>query len=424
MEISRALVVDDSRLARVALSKLLNRRGLEVDTADCGTDALEYLSQTLPDVVFIDYMMPDMDGFQAAEAVRRLPGGDVLPMVMYTSQDTPEDRQRARELGISGFLVKPTSDEGLDAVLAELRSGVSAETTGEPAQDDFDREEAQDALSEVAEPLDEHAEAASPPAGDETSAEGALSAWQVRGIAEEVSRAKQDQAEKRWLQHLEQNDRRWEGRLEQIQRQARDAAVDAARHIAHAAAESAEAAAREASAQAERAAREVAESAAREVQAEQPVPEPDTAALEQIARAAADDVARQLVERALAELPQPQEQDLEAATHEALDSALQQLGEQAVFREQVMAAVNEHAVPLLKNRLESWVEERARKAALAAVDDSVEQRLETVVREAVAASAEAAADESARLYRRWRMLWLGTTVVLAVGIGLALAIAV
>ena len=117
MGISKALVVDDSRLARVALSKMLARRGLEVETAECGTDAIDVLRGGSPDVVFLDYMMPDMDGFQAAEAINRLRGERALPLVMYTSQDTDEDRRRARELGICGFLSKPTSDQGLDAVL-------------------------------------------------------------------------------------------------------------------------------------------------------------------------------------------------------------------------------------------------------------------------------------------------------------------
>ncbi|MCP1673098.1 CheY-like chemotaxis protein [Natronocella acetinitrilica] len=120
MAISKALVVDDSRLARVALSKMLTRRGLHVDTADCGGDAIEFLRSQSPDVVFLDYMMPDMDGFEAAEAINRLRGERALPLVMYTSQDSDEDRRRARELGICGFLSKPTSDQGLDAVLQEL----------------------------------------------------------------------------------------------------------------------------------------------------------------------------------------------------------------------------------------------------------------------------------------------------------------
>ena len=117
MGISKALVVDDSRLARVALSKMLARRGLEVDTAECGGDAVEYLRSGSADVVFIDYMMPDMDGFQAAEAINLMRGERALPLVMYTSQDSDEDRRRAHELGICGFLAKPTSDHGLDEVL-------------------------------------------------------------------------------------------------------------------------------------------------------------------------------------------------------------------------------------------------------------------------------------------------------------------
>lgn len=418
MEISRALVVDDSRLARVALSKLLTRRGLDVDTADCGGEALDYLSQTFPDVVFIDYMMPDMDGFQAAEAIRRIPGGDALPMVMYTSQDSPEDRQRARELGIAGFLVKPTSDEGLDAVLAELRTArlrpvASGDETGQTAQ-----------TPEPAQPpAPAGADARHPTVTAGASAEPALSAQQARGIAEDVLRGLQAEAEQRWLQQLEQTDRRLEARLEEVKASVRETARETVQEDT----ESAERAASAAVSAAEQAARDAAEAKVRELLAEQPVPpapEPDAAVVERVARAAAESVAREAVEQARAESAPGHHQDYATLSREALNEALQTLADEPLFREQVIAAVNEHAVPMLKNRLDEWVQERARDVALAAVDEAVERRLETVVREAVAASAESAASESSRLYRRWRLLWLGTTVVLAAGIALVLAIAV
>lgn len=464
MEISKALVVDDSRLARVALSKLLARRGMDVDTADCGNEALDYLTQTSPDVVFIDYMMPDMDGFQAAEAINRLRTANPVPLVMYTSQDTPEDRQRARDLGICGFLVKPTSDEGLDSVLEQIRHWrPGAPVEADEEQHAFDLGGAPDALSQVSDLLEQpgsgngrsaQAEAVStqtvaepavspamePAAAFRTApghqAEPALTADQVRGIAEEVSRTLQAEGDKRWLQQLDQSDRRWTERMRDLEEQAQQAAVAAAQQaveqVSRDAMEAVERMGREAHeaaiAAADRAARGAAEDVARTLVPEQAASEARQVAIgaaQEAAREAAREASRQAVEKALAETDAPvMDQDVAELARESLEAALQRLGEQEAFRGQVISAVNEYAVPMLKNRLDDWVRDRSRETALAALEDAVERRLETVVREAVAASAEAAARESNRLYSRWRMLWFGTTALLAAGVVLALAIAV
>lgn len=114
-EIRKALIVDDSRLARLALSKQLQRREIESDAVASATEAVDYIGKQRPDVVFMDYMMPDMDGFEAS--ARLLERSPDLPVVMYTSQDTPEDEVRAREYGICGFLPKPSTEEALTAAL-------------------------------------------------------------------------------------------------------------------------------------------------------------------------------------------------------------------------------------------------------------------------------------------------------------------
>lgn len=121
--IKTALIVDDSRLARVALSKLLANRGIKVDMVGCGEEGLEHLRRHQPDIVFMDYMMPDMDGFEASRRVLADPTCHKPPIVMYTSQDTEEDRLKAAEIGISGFLSKPTTLSALDEVLQAVASG-------------------------------------------------------------------------------------------------------------------------------------------------------------------------------------------------------------------------------------------------------------------------------------------------------------
>lgn len=73
MAFKRALVVDDSRSARVALKKLLDEHDLDVEFAVSGEEALEFLDRELVDVVFMDHHMPGMDGLEAVAAIKRNP---------------------------------------------------------------------------------------------------------------------------------------------------------------------------------------------------------------------------------------------------------------------------------------------------------------------------------------------------------------
>jgi CheY-like chemotaxis protein len=122
----KALVVDDSRLARVSLSRMLERRGFEVDGVESGEEALAYLETHTPEVVFMDYMMPQMSGHEATRAITGNPATAGVPVVMCTSQDTPEDRAEAERSGARGFITKPASDQDLDEVLALLSAAPAA----------------------------------------------------------------------------------------------------------------------------------------------------------------------------------------------------------------------------------------------------------------------------------------------------------
>ncbi len=87
MQGKRALVVDDSKSARVVLSRMLEKFGIEVDSADSAETALEYLRDHRPDVIFMDHMMPGMDGLQAVREIKVNPELADIPVMMYTSQE-------------------------------------------------------------------------------------------------------------------------------------------------------------------------------------------------------------------------------------------------------------------------------------------------------------------------------------------------
>src|SRR5262245_46756068 len=116
----RALIVDDSRSARVILSRMLEQHGMAVDTAESAEQALEYLGQNRPDVIFMDHLMPGMDGFQAVQAIKSDPQTATIPLMMYTSQEGELYVSQARALGAVGVLPKTVRPVDVSRVLYQL----------------------------------------------------------------------------------------------------------------------------------------------------------------------------------------------------------------------------------------------------------------------------------------------------------------
>lgn len=138
----RALVVDDSKSARVVLSRLLEKYGIEVDSADSAESALDYLRDHHPDVIFMDHLMPGMDGLQAVREIKANPSLASIPIMMYTSQEGEIYGGQARASGAVGVL--PKSIRPIDVtkalyqlqLLPERRDGEPSalqSTNGEPA---------------------------------------------------------------------------------------------------------------------------------------------------------------------------------------------------------------------------------------------------------------------------------------------------
>lgn len=120
MTAKRALVVDDSRSARAFLARILERHSLEVDGAESAEAALEYLKRTRPDVIFMDHLMPGMDGFQAVQLIKKDPRTATIPILMYTSQEGELYLSQARALGALGVLPKQTRPSDVTKTLLQL----------------------------------------------------------------------------------------------------------------------------------------------------------------------------------------------------------------------------------------------------------------------------------------------------------------
>mgnify|MGYP003668455841 CR=1 FL=1 len=117
-----ALVVDDSRVARMTLSKLLVAHDLTVVELGSGEDALDYLKgeNVKPDIIFMDVMMGGMDGLTATQQIKADNNLKNIPIVVCTGHDTDADRAKAQEAGAVATLTKPPEAEALDAIISEL----------------------------------------------------------------------------------------------------------------------------------------------------------------------------------------------------------------------------------------------------------------------------------------------------------------
>jgi CheY-like chemotaxis protein len=128
-----ALVVDDSKSARVILSRMLEKYDIEVDMAESAEQAIEYLKNNRPDAIFMDHLMPGMDGLQAVKAIKGNPQTAMIPIMMYTSQEGELYVGQARALGAMGVLPKQVRPVDVSKVLYELHLLPDRRDTAEPA---------------------------------------------------------------------------------------------------------------------------------------------------------------------------------------------------------------------------------------------------------------------------------------------------
>lgn len=120
MGAKRALIVDDSKSARLFLSRILEKYEIDVDNAENAEAAIEYLASHRPDVIFMDHLMPGMDGFQAVQAIKNNPLTATIPIMMYTSQEGELYLGQARALGAVGVLPKQIKPTDVSKVLYQL----------------------------------------------------------------------------------------------------------------------------------------------------------------------------------------------------------------------------------------------------------------------------------------------------------------
>ncbi len=119
----KVMVIDDSKTIRRTAETLLQREGFDVVTAVDGFEALSKIADVNPDIVFVDIMMPRLDGYQTCALIKNSQQFQNIPVIMLSSKDGLFDRAKGRVVGSNEYLTKPFSK---DELLTAIRTHVHA----------------------------------------------------------------------------------------------------------------------------------------------------------------------------------------------------------------------------------------------------------------------------------------------------------
>ena len=120
----RVMVIDDSKTIRRTAETLLVKEGCAVTTAVDGFEALAMISDQQPHIIFVDIMMPRLDGYQTCALIKNNQMYKAIPVIMLSSKDGLFDKARGRIVGSDEYLTKPfTKDSLLQAVSRHARNG-------------------------------------------------------------------------------------------------------------------------------------------------------------------------------------------------------------------------------------------------------------------------------------------------------------
>jgi twitching motility two-component system response regulator PilG len=118
----KILVIDDSKTIRRTAETLLTKEGCQVFTAIDGFDALSKIADHQPDLIFVDIMMPRLDGYETCSLIKHNKTFKDTPVIMLSSKDGLFDRARGRIVGSEQYLTKPfTKDELLGAITNQIK---------------------------------------------------------------------------------------------------------------------------------------------------------------------------------------------------------------------------------------------------------------------------------------------------------------
>lgn len=126
MQSKSVLIVDDELSILVPLQFLMEQNGFHVVLAQSGRDAFEALEKSKPDLILLDIMLPDLDGYEIFQMIRANPAWDGIKVIFLTAKNRDGDIAKGLNLGVDAYITKPFSNAELLAAVNDLL-GVAAE---------------------------------------------------------------------------------------------------------------------------------------------------------------------------------------------------------------------------------------------------------------------------------------------------------
>lgn len=123
---ARILIVDDSPSQLMGIRRIVEKLGHEACTAEDGAEGVDKARSELPDLILMDVVMPNLNGFQATRAITRDPATKHIPVIMVTTKDQDTDRVWGMRQGAKAYLSKPFSESELSDVIGQWLGGGDA----------------------------------------------------------------------------------------------------------------------------------------------------------------------------------------------------------------------------------------------------------------------------------------------------------
>jgi twitching motility two-component system response regulator PilH len=120
---ARVLIVDDSPSQLMGMKRIIEKLGHEILTAEDGALGVEVAKRELPDLILMDVVMPNLNGFQATRSIAKEPSTSHIPIVLVTTKDQETDRVWGMRQGAKAYLTKPVNEAALIKLVKELLPG-------------------------------------------------------------------------------------------------------------------------------------------------------------------------------------------------------------------------------------------------------------------------------------------------------------
>ena len=133
---ARILIVDDSPSQLMGIRRIVEKLGHEALTAEDGAAGVEAAKRELPDLILMDVVMPNLNGFQATRSITREPTTKHIPIVLVTTKDQDTDRVWGMRQGAKAYITKPFSESELADMIQQMLGGDGAPATTTPPADE------------------------------------------------------------------------------------------------------------------------------------------------------------------------------------------------------------------------------------------------------------------------------------------------